>query len=218
MWSVYTLFGGVPEVGSCVNPEWRLVQIGRRTQYACSVKSETIKVNRIVYFRCGGTWFLSEEILGLILSVSLEYTRCVSGYDISTTYRIDSLSIPAWLDINCTVSGSGESRSWERFSCAIDFKLFNIVISGNVANLFMTQVSGEPAIDKQQMSGITRRCSGETENTDLVRWFRYLPATWTIYDDHNHWLQRRQILRREYTARQIVTLSSITLVHLLFVT
>jgi len=148
MRSVYTWCGGVPGVGSYVNTEWRLVKIGRRIEYTCGVKSETIKLNRIVYLRCAWTSFLSNEILGCIFQVSLEYARCVEGYHISTGYRIDSHSISGRLQIYYTKSISRESKSWERFSHTMDFKLFNIVDSVNILNCFVTQVSGEPEIDK----------------------------------------------------------------------
>jgi len=65
----------------------------------CGFKSETINLDRRVDLRCGWTSFLSEEILSFILRVSLEYSRGVLGYDISTRYRLDSLSIQGWLDI-----------------------------------------------------------------------------------------------------------------------
>ena len=132
MRSGYTRFRGVPGVGSYVNNEWLRVKIGRWIEYACGVKSETINLNRRVELRCARSSFLSAEILGWLYRVSLEYASRVSGYDASTRYRLDSLSIHGWLAIYCTGSVSGESRSWERFSCAIDWQWFNIDDSVNI--------------------------------------------------------------------------------------
>ena len=120
------------EVGAYDNNEWRLDKFGRWMEYACGVKSETINLDRRVDLRCAWTSFVSEEMLGWIHRVSLEYASRVSGYDASTRYRVNSLSIPGWLAMYCTGSVSGESRSWERFSCAIDWQLFNIDDSVNI--------------------------------------------------------------------------------------
>jgi len=64
-------------------------------EYACGVKSETIKLDKIVPLRCASTSFLREEMLGGVLRVRLEYTSCVLEYDSSTPYRLNPLSIPA---------------------------------------------------------------------------------------------------------------------------
>jgi len=144
--SGYGQFRGVPEVGSYGNNEWRLVKSGSWIEYACGVKSETINLDRRVDLRCAWISFLSEEILGCILWVCRDYASRVSGYDTSTGYRLDSLSIPGWLEIYCTGSVSGKSRHWLRFSFAIDCKLFNIVDSENIPNSFAILVSGAPRI------------------------------------------------------------------------
>ena len=180
MRSGYTEFRGVPGVGSYVNNEWLLVKIGRWIEYECGVKSETINCDRWVSLRCAWTSFLSEEILGCMLRVSLEYTCRVSGYYTSTRYRLDCLSIPGWFKVYCTGSVSGGSRSWERFSCTIDCKLFNIDGSVNISNSFVTLVSGVPEIDKQQGIGIKLGSSGAPENTDLVWRFQNHNSTDTI--------------------------------------
>jgi len=174
MWSGYTRFRGMPGVGSYpglgsnVNNEWQLVNIGRWIENASGVKSGTINLVRRVDLRCAWTSFLSEEILGCIHRVSLEYASRISAYDTSTWYCLDSLSIPGCLEIYCTGSVSGESRSWQWFSCAIDCKLFNIINSVNIPNSFVTLVSGAPEIDKQQIIGIKVGSSGTHENTDLI--------------------------------------------------
>ena len=160
-------------VGAYDNNEWRLVKIGHWTEYACSVKSETIKLNRIVPLRCAWTSFRSEEMLGWILRVSLKYVSSVSGYDTSTRYRLDSLSIPGWLEIFWAGSVSGELRSWKRFSCAIGWKSFNMVDSLNIPNSFVTVVFGAPQIDSHQKIWTKLGGSGESGNTDLVRRYRY---------------------------------------------
>jgi len=143
MWSGYAKFRGVRGVGSYVNNESLLVKIGHWIEYACGVKSETINLNRSAWIS-----FLSEEILDCILQVSWEYASRVSGYDTSTWYGIDSLSIPWWLEIYCAGSVSGKSRSWYRFSFGIDCKLFNSVDSENIQNSFAILVSRAPEIDK----------------------------------------------------------------------
>ena len=86
-------------VGAYDNTEWRLVEFGHWMEYTCSVKSGTIKLDSIVPLRCGWTSFLSEEMLSCMLRVSLVCASRVSGYDTSTRYRLDSLSIPGWLDV-----------------------------------------------------------------------------------------------------------------------
>jgi hypothetical protein len=86
-------------VGAYDNNAWQVVKIGRWMEYACSVKSETIKLNRIVLLTCAWTSFLSKEMLSCTLCVSLEYASHISGYDTSTRYRLDCLSIQGWLDI-----------------------------------------------------------------------------------------------------------------------
>jgi len=154
MRSGYTRFRDAPGVWSYVNNEWLLVKIGRWIEYACGVKSETINRERRVILRCAWTSFLSEEILGCMLWVSLQYASHVSGYDTSTRYCFYCLSIPRWFEIYCTGSVSGGSRSWERFSCANDCKLFNIDDSVSISNSFVTLVSGAPEIDNHQAIGI----------------------------------------------------------------
>ena len=52
--SGYMRFRGVPGVGLYVNNEWLLVKIGQWIEYVCSVKSETINLDRWVKLRC--TW------------------------------------------------------------------------------------------------------------------------------------------------------------------
>ena len=81
-------------MGISGNNEWRLVEIDLSIASVCNVKSETIKLNMRVDLRCTRTSFMREEILSCILQVSLEYVSCVSGYDTSTLYHSDSLSIP----------------------------------------------------------------------------------------------------------------------------
>jgi len=194
MRSGYTRFAGVAGVGLYVNNEWLLVKVGRWIEYVCGVKSGTINHDRRVDLMCTWTLFLSEEILSFILLVSLEYASCVSGYNTSTRYRFESLSIPGWFKIYCTGSVSGESRSWEWFSSAIDCKLFNIDDSVNISNSFVTLVSGAPGIDKQQGIGIKLGSSGTPEDTDLIWRFPNHNSTDNIW-----W-------RRALTAaRQIIT-------------
>jgi len=218
MRSGYTWFRGVPGVGSYVNNEWRLVRIGQWIEYACGVKSETINLDRRVDLKCAWTSFPREEILGWIVQVSLESASHVSGYDASTQYRLDTLSIPGWLEIYCDGTVSGESRSWQQFSCAIDSELFNIVDSSNIENSSMTLVSGAPEIDKQQIIGITLGSSGAPENTDLVCRFRNHNSARTTRNDEEQWLQCRQILTREFMAPPNFTWSTNKLAHLIFIT
>jgi len=89
-----TWFRGVPGVRSYDNNEWWLVRIGRGIEYACGVKFETIKLDRMVHLGWAGTSSLSEEIFGCMLRVSLEYPSRVLGYDTSIQYCLDSLSVP----------------------------------------------------------------------------------------------------------------------------
>jgi len=86
--SGYTRFRGVPGVGSYVINEWWLVETGHWIEYQCGVKSETINLNRRLDLSSAWIWFLSEEIFGCILRVSLKYVSCVFGYDTSTRYRL----------------------------------------------------------------------------------------------------------------------------------
>jgi len=172
MWSWYTHFRGVPGVGSYVNNMGLRVKIGQWIEYVCSIKSENINLDRRVDLRCDLSSFLNEEILGWILRVSLEYASCASGYDMSTQYCLARLCIPGWLEIYCTEFVSGESRSWDRFSSAINWKLFNIDDWVNIPNFFVTPVSGAPEIEKQQWIGIKLGSSGRLEITDLVCIFR----------------------------------------------
>jgi hypothetical protein len=81
------------------NNGWRLVKIRRWMEYARGVTSETIKLDRIVLLRCARTVFQNEELLGCTIRVSLEYAGRVSGYNTSTRYHLDSISIAGWLDI-----------------------------------------------------------------------------------------------------------------------
>jgi len=163
MRSGYAQFRGVPGVGSYNNNGSRLVKIGRWIEYAWGVKSETINLDRRVDLR--GAWisFLSEEILGGFLRGSLEYASRVSGYDTSTRSGIDSLSIPGWLEICSAGSVSGKSRSWYRFSFAIDCKLFNSDDSENIPNSVAILVSGAPEIDKLPIIWITHGGSDAPE-------------------------------------------------------
>ena len=92
-------FRGMPEVGSYVKYECLHIEMSCWIVYACSVKSETIKLDRIVLLRCAWTSFLSEEMLSCTIRVSLEYASRISGYDTLTRSRLDCLSIPGWLDI-----------------------------------------------------------------------------------------------------------------------
>ena len=112
MWSGYIRFRGVSGVGSFVSNKWWHVEIGRWIEYACSVKSETINLDRRVNKRCSCILFLSEDILGYMLLVILEYASRVLGYNTSTRHRLDSLSIPGSSEIYCAGSVSGKSRSW----------------------------------------------------------------------------------------------------------
>jgi len=148
MQSRYAQFRGVPGVGSYVNNESRLVKIGRWIEHARGVKSGTINLDRRVDLRCAWISFLSEEILGCNLRVSVEYASRVSGYDTPSWYGIDSLSIPRWLEIYCAGSVSGKWRSWYGFSFAIEYKSFNSVDSENIPNSFAILVSCAPEIDK----------------------------------------------------------------------
>jgi len=91
-------------VGVYNNHEWQLGRIGRWMEYACGVKSETIKLDSIVPLRSAWTSFLSEEMLGCTLQVSLEYTSRVSRYATSPRCCLDSLSISGWLDIRSWIS------------------------------------------------------------------------------------------------------------------
>ena len=122
MGSVSSRFRGLPEVGLGVNNEYLHVEISHWIEYACSVKSETITLDRSADLRCAWISWLSKELLGSILWESLKYASRVLGYDTLTRYCLDSLSIPGWLKIYCDESVSGESRSWYQFSCAIDCK------------------------------------------------------------------------------------------------
>jgi len=180
MRSRHTRFRGLPWPRSYVNNVWWLVQIGRLIEYACGVISQTIKLDWIVPWRCAWTSFVSKEILSCILQVSLEYVSCVSAYNTTTRSRWDSLSIPGWLEIYCTGTVSGESRSWPRFSCAIDCQLFNIDDSVNIPNSIATLVSGAPKIDKQEIIGIKLGGLSAPESTYIVHRFRYLHSTRTI--------------------------------------
>jgi len=101
-------------VGVYDNNEWRLVKIGSWMEYACGVKSETIKLDSIVPLRCAWTSFLSEEMLGCTLRISLDYARRVSGYNTSPWSRLDTLSIPGWLYIWSWISLAREVDSVSR--------------------------------------------------------------------------------------------------------
>ena len=112
MQSGYSRFRGMPGVGSYVSNERLHVEICRWIEYVCGVQSETITPDRWVDLRCAWTSFLSEEILGWLLPVGLEYAGCLLRFDTSTRYRLDSLCIPAWLEIYCDGSVSGKSKCW----------------------------------------------------------------------------------------------------------
>jgi len=196
IWSGYSWFRGVPGVGSYVNNEWLLVKIGRWIEYACGVKSETINLDRWVNFRCTWASFLSEEILGCIHRVILEYASCISGYNLSTRYCSDRLSIPGWVEIYCTGSVSGESRSWQRYSCAIDCKLLNIDDSVNIPNPFVTLVSGAPEIDpnKELESNLEVQVYLKTQ-ISFADFRIKIPRT--LYDEDEQWLQLDRFSHRE---------------------
>jgi len=51
MRSGYARVRGVLAVGSYINNEWWLIKIGHCIEYACSIKSETINLNRRVDLR-----------------------------------------------------------------------------------------------------------------------------------------------------------------------
>jgi hypothetical protein len=112
MQSGYSWYRGVAGVGSYVNNECLHVETSLWIEYECGVKSGTITLDRQVNLKYAWISLLSEEILGSILRVSLEYGSRVLGYDTSTQYRLDSLSIPGWLEMYCDGSVSGESRCW----------------------------------------------------------------------------------------------------------
>jgi len=201
-------------VGAYVNDEWRLVEIGREMEYACCVKSETTKLDRMLPWWCAWTSFLNEEMLCCILRVSQVYASRVFGYDTSTGCRSDSLSIPGWLEISCAASVSGESRSRQQFSCAIHGNSFNIIDSVNIANSFVTVVSGASEIEKHQIFLIKLGGLGAPENSDIVKIFWHHNSTRTIYNEN---AQLRQILSRKHQALQILTLSPMNLAHLHFI-
>jgi len=180
MRSGYAQFRGMPGVGSYVNNELLLVKTGRWIEYACGVKSETINLDRRVDLRCAWISFLSEEILGWIFRISLEYDSRVSGYDTSIRSGIDSLSISRWLEIYCAGSVSGKSWSWYQFSFAIDSKLFKSVDSENIPNSFAILVSGVPEIDKLPIIWITHADSGAPEYSNSVRRCRYHNSSRTM--------------------------------------
>jgi hypothetical protein len=92
--SGYAQFRRVPAVGSCVNNGSRLVKIGRCIEYAWGVKSETINLDRRVDLRSARGTFMSEELLCYFLWGCFEHMSCVSRYDISTQFDIDSRSNP----------------------------------------------------------------------------------------------------------------------------
>jgi len=182
-----------------------IVKISHWIEYACGVISEMITLDRRVDLGCAWTSFLSEEILACILRVRLEYVSCVLGYDTSNRYRLDSLSILAWLEIYCTLLDQSQESGEVDSDSPIDSQLFNIVVSENMPHAFVTLVSGAPEIDKQQIIGIKLGGSGVPENSNLVGRFRYHNSTWTILHEDAQWLQLRQILTREYTAPRNLT-------------
>jgi len=188
--------------GAYADNEWRLVKIGRWMEYTCGVISETNKLDRIVPLWCTLISFLSEEMLSCILRVSLEYASYISGHDTSTWYHFECLSIPGWLDIFCAGPVPVESRSWQRFSCRIDWKWFNIVDSVNIHNSILIVVSGMPEIDTYQIIWIVLGGSSTPENGSLVRIYRYHNSTQTILDEDG---QLRRILTREDMAPRNLT-------------
>jgi hypothetical protein len=164
MQSGYSRFRGAPGVGSYKNNECLHIEMSRGILYACSVKSETITFDKRVDLRCTWISWLSKEILGWIFRKSVEYPFRVLGYNTLTRYRLDSLSIPGWLEIYCDGSVSGESKCWYRFSCAIDSKLFSIIDLVDIPNSFAILVSGACAINTIQIIWITHGSSGAPDN------------------------------------------------------
>ena len=79
---------------SYVNNKCLHVEISRSIEYACGVKSETITLNKKVDLTFALISLLSEEILSGSLRVRLEFAGRIVGYDTSTRYRSDGLSIP----------------------------------------------------------------------------------------------------------------------------
>jgi hypothetical protein len=112
MQSGYTWFRCVTGVESYVNNDRLLVEISHWIEYACGVKYETITLNRKVGRSGALTSFLTEDIFGCVLQVSLEKASGVIGYYISTRYCLDSLGIHGWAHIYCARYVSGESRGW----------------------------------------------------------------------------------------------------------
>jgi hypothetical protein len=148
MWSANAQFRGLPGVLSYVNNRWWLVKIGHWIEHACTIKSETINLDRRLDLRCNWISFQREEILSCILQVSLQYTSRVSGYNTSTGYGLDSLSIPRWLEKYCAGSVSGKSQGWYWFSCAIHCEIFIIDNSDSIPNSFTILLSGALELDQ----------------------------------------------------------------------
>jgi hypothetical protein len=148
--------------------------------YVCGVKSITINLNKRWDLRCAWTTFLSDEILGCIVQISLEYLSRVSKHDTSTWYRLGCLSIDGCIEIYCIRSVSGQARSWQQFCCEIDYKLLNIDDSVDILNSFRTLVSGLPEIDMQQLIAIKLGSSGTPEHPDLICSFQNHNSTGSI--------------------------------------
>jgi len=175
--------------------------------YDCGVKSETINLHRRVDLRCAWTSVLSEQILSCILEVSLKCTSHVSGYDTTSRYLFDSLSVAGLWEVHCAGSVSGEGRSWQWFDGAINCKWFIIVDSVNIPKCFVTLVSGAPEIDMQQITRIKLASSGTPENTDLVCRFQNYNSSRTIWDEDDQWHQRQQILTQRNIWHHKISLS-----------
>ena len=151
-----------------------VVEISHWIEYAWGVKSETVTLDRRVDLRCDWTWFLSDEIHGCILRVSLEYASRVLGYDTLSGYRLDSLSIPGWLERDTILDQSQES--WEVDSDSLVHRVYL-----TQSCWFVTLVSGAPEIDKQLIIEIKLGGSGAPENTNLVCRSRCHNSTQTIW-------------------------------------
>jgi len=105
--SGYTQFSRVPKLGSYLNNDWQLLEIGlfNRICMWCWIWDNQTRQDSA-----------SEVCLNLkpeqlntprhILWVILECTSCILQYDISTPYHLDCLSIPGWLQIYCAGSVS----------------------------------------------------------------------------------------------------------------
>lgn len=150
----YIRLRGIPGVGSYRNNELQFVKIGWWIEYACGVRPETIKIDRRVDLKCTWSSSLREEINSCIHRVSAEYVGRGLQNNTLTWHRWGSLAIPGSFQLHCTEGVSGESRSWQPFSGAMDSKLFNSVDLENITNSIVAPVSGTPEVDKVQIIGI----------------------------------------------------------------